>query len=341
MHQLYCTAKQLKYNSLTFKLKLIMSLVLVYLLSACAQPPKTRNPDSILSTADQISQSCELLPEKVIDENFIGEFNVGNSIPGWIEFSARPQDTLFNVDTLYKIDGENGSAFFRFSEKNFINGSMYLGKLTWVNNKTIKTKGKFRFYAVSVRKERTGKSLTMIGDSITWWSNGRYLRCLLSKQMTGVDFIGPHTDSFGFGHAGEGGNNTFEILARLDAIQASDYYFLLAGTNDWALATPEQSFENIKKIAETLSNNGGTVIVSTTLPRLDKNDSRNQSLNKFILSWGGMGCTCKVIDLYSEFSKVDDRNSMYWDEGIHPTIIGYKHIADILAPKLQNEIHSN
>lgn len=324
-----------------FNHKGIVAFAIIALLSACAQTPTTPSPAVKLSPTEQIAQSCELLPQTITNEKLVGIFDVGNTIPGWIEFAGRSEDNLFNIDTLYKMENEKGSAFFRFSEKNFINGSMYLGKLAWVGNKEIITKGRFRFSAVSVRKEPIGKTLTMVGDSITWWSNGRYLRCLLSKQMTDTNFVGPHTDTFGFGHAGEGGNNTFEILARLNAIQPSDYYFVLAGTNDWALATPEQSFENIKKIAETLSNKGGTVIVSTTLPRLDNNDSRNQSLNKLLLSWGGIGCQCRVIDLYSEFSKVQDRNSMYWDEGIHPTLVGYKHIADILAPRLQKEIRSN
>lgn len=313
---------------------------MILLLSACTQVPTTERPAAPLSASDQIAQSCELMPEKVIGEKFIGSFKVKDTIPGWIEFPGRAEDKLFDFDTLYRIDNSTESSLFRVSEKNFIKGSMYLGRLTWQNNKAMAPLGEYKFYAVSVSQDKPGKTMTMVGDSITWWSNGRYLRCLLSKQMSGVNFTGPHTDSFGFGHAGEGGNNTFEILGRLDAVQRSDYYFLLAGTNDWTLATPEQSFENIKKIAKSLADKGGTVVVSTLLPRLDKNDSRNQVLNRLLLSWNGNGCKCKVIDLYSEFSNVKDYRTMYWDEGIHPTIIGYKYIAEILAPKLQQAVDS-
>lgn len=318
----------------------VVAIAIIGLLSVCAQLPKTDKPEAPLSVSDQITQSCELMPEAVTSEKLIGTFKVKNTIPGWIEFPGRSEDKLFDFDTLYKIDNGTESSFFRLSEKNFINGSMYLGRLTWQSNKALDPSGEYKFYAVGVDKNKPGKTMTMVGDSITWWSNGRYLRCLLSKQTSGINFTGPHTDSFGFGHAGEGGNNTFEILGRLDAVQRSDYYFLLAGTNDWTLSTPEQSFENIKKIAKSLSHKGGSVIVSTLLPRLDKNDSRNQVLNRLLLSWNGDGCKCKVIDLYSEFSNVKDYKSMYWDEGIHPTIIGYKYIVEILAPKLQQAVDS-
>lgn len=284
---------------------------------------------------DPAANSCELMQATNTGEKLVGSYMAKSTIPGWIEFPGIAEDKAFNFDTLYRIENSKGSSLFRLSEKNFIKGSMYLGGLSWQGNKKVEPDEVSKFYAVSVSNDRPGKTMTMVGDSITWWSNGRYLRCLLSKHVTGVNFIGPHTDSFGYGHAGEGGNSTFEILGRLDAINKSDYYFLLAGTNDYLIATPEQSFENLKKIAMSLSGKGGEVIVSTLLPRMDANDKRNIDVNRLLLSWGGAGCNCKVVDLSSEFRAVKNYQSMYWDEGVHPSMAGYENISEILSRHLQ------
>lgn len=321
-----------------FSIKGVVAIAIIGLLSACTQVPVTESPQVTEQMSEQIAQSCELMPEPVTGETLIGSFTLMSEIPGWIEFSGVSDQSLFNSDNLYRIDNGKESASFRIGEKNLIKGSVYLGGLAWVNGKSLAPSGKYKFYAVTVDNKKPGKTLTMVGDSITWWSKGRYMRCLLSKNMTNVSFTGPHTDTFGYGHAGEGGDKTFDIIKRLDAIKESDYYFLLAGTNDSKILTPEQSFENLKKISKELSEKGGTVIVSTLLPRLDQYDGRNQKLNKLLLSWNGEGCNCKVIDLYSDFKAMDNYKSMYWDFGLHPTVIGYKHIAEIISPKIESII---
>jgi len=274
----------------------------------------------------------------------MGSLETIASPPGWIGFSKSVgkivgKKGMFNLDSLYEMSNGQESARFRINETNFINGSSYIGKMAWVEGKSLTEPGVYRFYEVKTKKKIYEKSMTMVGDSITWWSNGRYFRCMLSQQIPDVAFTGPHTDIYGFGHAGEGGNTTRQMLARLYKIKRSDYYFVLAGTNDWKLKSPQKTVDNIKKIAHTLSNKGGKVIISTLLPRMDRHDSVNRDVNKLLLSWNGRDCNCQVIDLDREFRKLDNLSQYYWDAGLHPTPEGYKKIVDILAPKIEKAIN--
>jgi len=66
--------------------------------------------------------------------------------------------------------------------------------------------------------------LCMIGDSITWAEFGDHWRKELLKHLPNLAFIGSHSACFGYSHAGEGGNNTNQVLARLNEIPDCLYY---------------------------------------------------------------------------------------------------------------------
>ncbi len=74
--------------------------------------------------------------------------------------------------------------------------------------------------------------LCMIGDSITWAQEGDWWRAYLLEQLPALAFVGTHSACLGYSHAGEGGNGTQAVLARLPAIPDCPYYSLLIGTND-------------------------------------------------------------------------------------------------------------
>ena len=86
-------------------------------------------------------------------------------------------------------------------------------------------------------KDVAGKQieLCMIGDSITWAQEGDYFRKHLVAKVPNLAFVGVHTAKFGYSHAGEGGNRTGNVLARLNDVNNipdSRYYHLLIGIND-------------------------------------------------------------------------------------------------------------
>jgi lysophospholipase L1-like esterase len=299
-----------------------------------------------VSTKLEISpeQYCELEPEDNYGKILIGSLETIASPPGWIGFSKKSgrivgKNGIFNFDSLYEISNGTESARFRFNEENFINGTSYIGNMAWEQGKSLTEPGTYKFYKVNTKKKHFEKSLTMVGDSLTWWSSGRYFRCMLTKKIPEIGFTGPHTDTYGFGHAGEGGNSTQQIISRLDEIEPSDFYFILAGTNDWKFnSTPQKTVANIQKIAKTLSKKGGKVIISTLLPRLDKHDQTNREVNKLLLAWNGYNCNCQIIDLDREFRKLENKEQYYWDAGLHPNLEGYKKIVTIIAPQIKKII---
>ncbi|MEN6546262.1 MAG: SGNH/GDSL hydrolase family protein [Armatimonadia bacterium] len=74
--------------------------------------------------------------------------------------------------------------------------------------------------------------LCMIGDSITWAGEGDYWRKYLLEDLPNLAFVGTHTAVLGYSHAGEGGNSTGAVLARMDQIPDCANYHVLIGTND-------------------------------------------------------------------------------------------------------------
>lgn len=290
---------------------------------------------------------CMLEKEAIASNIAIGKLSLDSVKQGSIQLDESygdisKSDTRFNLDTLYHISNNGEQWSFRIGEIYFLNGKTTFGSIQWEDGKHPNEPGTYDLYKVNVQtKKSTSRTLTTVGDSITWWSAGSSLRCLLSKNLQGLQFTGPHTDRYGYGHAGEGGNKTVDVLQRLDKIDKSDYYLLHIGTNDWPIGDAEFTFKNIVKIAKALSAKGGEVIILTILPRLDENDARNVAINQKIREWNGRSCNCRVIDLYTEFMNSGDLKSMYWDTGIHPNAKGYERIVEILSPQLERIIGEN
>ena len=87
--------------------------------------------------------------------------------------------------------------------------------------------------------------LCMVGDSITWAGEGDTWRRNLIELIPTLAFVGTHTAKFGYSHAGEGGNSTPAIIARLDDIPDCANYHLMVGINDSAGATAAEEVERV------------------------------------------------------------------------------------------------
>ena len=94
--------------------------------------------------------------------------------------------------------------------------------------------------------------LCMIGDSITWAEFGDHWRKELLKHLPNLAFIGSHTACFGYSHAGEGGNNTSQVLARMAEIPNCPNYNLLIGTNNNPVTEQEKVMPQAKKTASAI-----------------------------------------------------------------------------------------
>lgn len=320
-----------------------LAAALVVLVAGYASPQLgqdlSNTPKKEKNSGEALAEQCILNPAVNLSKIRLGSYEVyGSSLSG-ITFSASAgnitgANKVFDYDTLYEISTQGGPVRFRIGDDFFVEGRSHLGNIAWESGNPLKGGGVFEFYALKTEQVASGKTLTMIGDSITWWSYGRYMRCLLSNYLPEINFTGPHTDPFGFGHAGEGGDNTINMLARLDKIRKADYYFILAGTNDWPLDSASTTIRNIQSMAHKLSEQGSMVVVSTTLPRLDEHERRNKELNSLLLQWNGNGCNCKVIDLNASIKALPNLKQYYWDEGLHPNVLGYEKFTYILGNML-------
>ena len=193
----------------------------------------------------------------------------------------------------------------------------------------------------------TGKSgqipLCMIGDSITWAEKGDCWRKELLARLPNLAFVGTHTAMFGYSHAGEGGNSTGLILARMKYIPDCPYYNVLIGTNNNGVKKAEliedkskQTAEEIIRIVNELLKKKGVekVFLSSILPCATDNPFRDQCNS----------ATNKI--LREKFDKVFPKDKVVWVEYetpirqvngwekkifLHPNEEGYALVGDITA----------
>ncbi len=203
----------------------------------------------------------------------------------------------------------------------------------------------------SATRESGQIPLCMIGDSITWAQKGDYWRMELIARLPNLAFIGTHSAIHGYSHAGEGGNGTGQILARMKDIPDCPYYNLLIGTNNNGVPKAElienkskQTADAIIKIVNELLKKKGvkTVFLSSILPCATDNPFRDQCNS----------ATNKI--LRENFDKVFPKDKVVWVEYetpirqvegwekkifLHPNEEGYALIADISATAIKAELN--
>jgi GDSL-like Lipase/Acylhydrolase family len=192
--------------------------------------------------------------------------------------------------------------------------------------------------------------LCMIGDSITWASQGDYWRKYLLEHIPRLAFIGTHTGRLGYSHAGEGGNSTNKVLERINLIPDCPYYSLLIGTNDTNMKDESKTqkrairtAERIQTIVMELLKKKGVkkVFLCSILPCFTKNPLRDKtnSLINVILRRKIKTFFPKEKVVWVEFEK-PIRAINGWKDKIrlHPTHDGYKIIAKIHAKQIAKSL---
>ncbi len=184
--------------------------------------------------------------------------------------------------------------------------------------------------------------ICMIGDSITWATYGDYWRKYLLERIPHLAFVGTHTATLGYSHAGEGGNSTRKILERIDDIPDCPYYSLLVGTNDSGV---EPVAERIIEIVNGLLKKTGAkkVFLCSILPcstepesgkkdlQRDKDNSATNVILRDVVKTNFTNKEVEWIELEKPIREIPD-----WESKIrlHPLESGYKIIADIYAEKI-------
>jgi GDSL-like Lipase/Acylhydrolase family len=192
--------------------------------------------------------------------------------------------------------------------------------------------------------ESTGQiPLCMIGDSITWAEYGDHWRKELLKHLPNLAFVGSHTACFGYSHAGEGGNNTGQVLARMDEIPDCPYYSLLIGTNNNNVQERENVIPNAQTTAQDIieivskllaKESVKKVFLSSLMPCYTDNPLRdlcNHETSKILRAkFREVFPVDKVV--WVEYEE-PVRKVSNWEKIIllHPTPEGYAVIAEITA----------
>ena len=185
--------------------------------------------------------------------------------------------------------------------------------------------------------------LCMIGDSITWAGEGDYWRQYLLERLPRLAFVGTHTAVLGYSHAGEGGNSTGRVLARMDAIPDCPYYHLLIGTNDNSIKDPavvethaQGTASRIEQIVAGLLAKPSVefVFLGSVLPCQTDNplrDQTNAATNRYLrakLAAEGFDRRVIWVEYEGPIRATENWGPMIL---LHPTKDGYRLIAGILA----------
>ena len=247
---------------------------------------------------------------------------------------------------IYEVRGKSGEPYFMSFQDHYFNHKgnrrSLLTAVQWRDGVRPKRAGTYSIAESAGERRQDGTfELATVGDSITYWEDGRFLRCTLRSRRPDIRFVGTRIDVFGFPHDGIGGDTTDGVLKRLDSLPISANTFLLIGTND-RIAT-EQTATNVATIALRLvaRSPGSRVFVSTLLPRNDEFESRNRDVNAALRTWhSSCGAECGRIVL------IDSEEAMIrtgrWKamlrptpDDLHPNRRGYRFLAELLADELR------
>jgi len=265
----------------------------------------------------------------------MGTFAIEEIMPHWIKFNSLIGDVSgsFLFDELYEVRGSLGAWQFRFNGKvhnhDGANRTL-LYNVQW-NNGAYPTQGGYYNvrHLASERLPIYGRTLCMIGDSITWWESGGWFRQVLRSKGLKYDFSGNHIDIFGARHAGEGGSSSQAVIDRLATIPTSDSYFILIGTNDRDIDT----IANIQYIIGALRAREccSKIYISTLLPRTDAFNSMVNTINTQLRSLT-LGYRVYLIDSNSLLTGTNFLSNL--NDTLHPSLAGYEILCDVLAPRI-------
>ncbi len=192
--------------------------------------------------------------------------------------------------------------------------------------------------------------LCMIGDSITWAGDGDYWRLYMLEHLPRLAFVGTHSAVLGYSHAGEGGNSTSRILARMADIPDCPYYHLMIGTNDNSHTDPNIVEERAQAcagrieqiVAELLKKPSvKKVFLASILPcDTDKplRDTTNSRTNEILRDKLGVSLPEDRV-VWIEY-EMPIRDIEGWGPLIllHPTKAGYKIVAKITTDAIIEEL---
>jgi lysophospholipase L1-like esterase len=252
------------------------------------------------------------------------------------------QTTKFpSNEYLYSLNFSGITFWFRYNTVAFDGTNTNFTQVQWYNNLSPGiisfTNADFELW-VSERKSLYGRKLCTIGDSITWQGFGSYLRTLLRDDGLQYDFVGQYIDTFGFRHAGHGGDTTANTLASINLIPTCDSYTILLGTNDYGGNISEtQTITNLQDILYALQgrNINAKLNLCTLLARHDI-PQHSIDVNNLIKSSAWPGNT-NVIDLWTlipELGSSPNYANYYVPDQIHPNLAGYQLIAPLLSAQI-------
>jgi lysophospholipase L1-like esterase len=191
--------------------------------------------------------------------------------------------------------------------------------------------------------------LCMVGDSITWAELGDDWRRHLLVHLPSLAFVGTHSARLGYSHAGEGGNGTAAVLARLVEIPDCTNYSLLIGTNDNGIndesriqSHAQGTADRIAKIVDGLlaKPHCRKVFLGSILPCHTDNplrDRTNAATNVRLRELLPRFPAGRVV--YVDYEAVI-RQTPDWEPMIrlHPTTEGYQLLARVLAESVRTEL---
>ncbi|WFB36965.1 SGNH/GDSL hydrolase family protein [Kiritimatiellota bacterium B12222] len=253
-------------------------------------------------------------------------------------------DTEFNFNHIYRItDDSNHSYYFRFGWSSYENDKTYFRNVQWIYNNPPPPSHDFVEYTISIvdiKFNQVGHTtVCTIGDSQTWWNNAQGLRKSINETFDDIVFIGSNTDTFGYPHEGEGGNDASAVLRRIQHIPSADIYTLLLGTNDWK-SDPEVVVIKIQKIIDHLFtlNPDATILYLTPLPTTNTTrHAFNAELCDLLTTTFEEYKNCAIVDLRSKMLENEDWATAYFSsDGLHQNVTGVKLMGKLIGEKIQS-----
>lgn len=291
----------------------------------------------LLATQSLNATSCEMVINQEAflkqDLGMVSLSSVGSNFI-WFSPSSGDKTQELNTNDLYEVTDYVGSRYFRLNGKAYNHtgsGQTFIYDLAYAFNVKPPAGSYMLKSYTTKRAPMFGRTIDTIGDSITWWQFGRFLRCSMRDGGLKYDFNGNNYDVFGYQHDGNGGYKTTDVLNLMPSIGISDAYFVLIGTNDQTTAS--QTFSNIVLISEQLhqKNACAKIYISTLLPRNDQFNVLNQSINSLLRSYDGWCDKCSLVDLGGYMYSQPNWPTYLNADKLHPNREGYTLIGNYLG----------